>query len=124
MAVARLRKPAFVTLMGAVWFAGLFPVGSVSDNGDVQGALLAVWTIAVGAVAGTWWILLAPWVCTVVLLAVDALNPCHDCRDELGVLGSAFLMGLASVLADVLLALGVGLRKGIALLRLRRTGGR
>jgi hypothetical protein len=110
--------------MGAVWFAGLFPIGAISDNGDVQGALLAVWTIAVAAAAGTWWILLAPWACTVVILAVDVLNPCEDCRDELGLLGSAFLMALVSILADLGLAIGVGLRKGIALLRARRSGGR
>jgi hypothetical protein len=111
--VARLPKPVFVAVVTVVWIGSLYLVEPVSDNGDVQGALIFGLTLIAGIVAGTWWILLAPFAGVVTLLAVDALSPCEDCRDELGVVGTAFLLTLFAALAAVALAAGVGLRKGI-----------
>lgn len=118
--MARLRKPAFVAAVTVGWIASLYLVDPVTDNGNVRDALIVALTLIAGMVAGTWWILLAPFAWLVALLAADALSPCEDCRDELGLLGTAFLLTLLAALVAVVLAAGVGLRKGTGRLRARR----
>lgn len=125
VAVARLPKPALAAAVAVVWTVSVFAPSAFTDDADLYGLLVVVLTLAAGIVAGTWWILLAPWLATVVLLGVGELtsSPCDECYDELGLVGSAFLMAIACVLADVVLAIGVGIRKGTELVRRSRAEG-
>ena len=127
MAVARLPKPGAVAAVGVAWTVSLFVPGVFTDSEDVYAVLVIVFTLAAGIAAGTWWILLVPWIAAVVLLAIGEITssgvPCAECNDELGLVGAAFLTAIACVLADVGLAIGAGVRKGTALVRRTRAGG-
>ena len=117
-----MPKAALAVVVSAAWFGCLYLIDIIGGNGDVQGAVFFVLTLAAALIAGTWWILIAPWLASAVILAYDKLNPCDDCYDELGFAGSAFLMALISLGVDAVLAAGVGIRKGATLLRKRRAG--
>jgi hypothetical protein len=122
--MARLPKPAFAAAVSVVWIVSLYVAEPLSDDGNVRDALLIGLTLLAGIVAGTWWILPAPFAGVVAFLAIDALSPCDDCRDELGLLGAAVFLTLFALLAVVILAVGVGLRRGADRLRATRARGR
>ena len=108
--MGQLSDQARAALVGTGWFASILLIGVATDNVDVQGLLALVVTLGAGALAGSWWILLAPGVAAVGFLIADPLSPCDDCREELGMIGSAFLYALAAAAVAVLLAAGVGAR--------------
>ena len=100
-------------LVGAAWLAALAVVRATIE-GDAEVYVGVALTFAAGALAGTWWVLLAPAAGALALLVFDPINPCDDCRDELGLLGTALLLTGVAVLAVAVLALGVGSRRGLA----------
>src|SRR3712207_3883923 len=102
--MARSRKPVFVAVVSLLWIGSLFLAEPVSDDGNARDALLIGFTVIAGIVAGTWWILVAPFAGAVVVLVADALSPCEDCREELGLIGAALIYTLFALLAVVVLA--------------------
>ena len=107
----------------AAWFASLFLIEPISGDGNVQAALGFGLTLIAGLLAGRWWVLAIPVVAAIALVVVDVLTPCEDCRDELGLAGAAFLLGLFATAAMLVLALGIGLRKALSLVRESRAPG-
>lgn len=106
----------------AAWFASLFLIDPITDDGNVQAALGFGFTFVAGLMAGRWWVLALPPAAGITLIVIDALTPCEDCRDELGLAGAAFLLGLFATAAMLVLAMGIGLRKALDLARRRRAG--
>lgn len=108
-------------LVMAAWFASLFTIDAITDDGNLQALVFAAYSLVAGVLAGRWWVLLVPPAAVLALILYgDVIDPCEDCRDELGVGGRIYLGLLFSAGAAITLAIGVAIRRGIALLRLRR----
>lgn len=121
--MALVRKWLLPAGVMAAWFASLFLIEPISDDGNVEAALGVGFTFVAGVLAGRWWVLAVPVAAAVTLIVVDVLSPCEDCRDELGLAGAAFLLGLFATAAMLVLALGIGLRKALSLVRESRAPG-
>ena len=112
------RKWIVPAVVMAVWIAGLYAIDPLTD-GDLGVYVFVAYTLAAGALANRWWVLIVPFTVMAGLFTYDETNPCSECRDELAGLGQLFLGMLLAAAAAIPLALGIGLRRIAALVRRR-----
>ena len=101
------------------WIGSLYSIELLSDDGDVQAYLFAAFTFVAGLLANRWWTLLVPFVAVAGLFTWDVTNPCEECREELEWLGQLFLGILIAIVAAVLLALAIAIRRAVTAIRRR-----
>jgi hypothetical protein len=111
-----LRRPgrrAFNVAAVAAWLAGLFALDSITGDGNLQGLLAVGWTVVLGVIVGRWWLLAAPWLVLLCLLAYAELAPpsrCIDCEDETPFLGLVLIGALEAYVADMAILFGLAVR--------------
>jgi hypothetical protein len=105
-------------LITAGWLAAEFSLGAITEDGNIQ----AVWGLAFaamyGLLIGRWLALGAPVIAAVGIVVYSLVKPCTDCDEELPFLFIVVLMVFYVLLAEVAIAIGVGIRQ---FLRVRRS---
>ena len=106
-------------LVMAAWLAAMIVIVVALSEDVVAVALLVGVTVAAGALAGRWWVLLVPTALAAGTLIYSELTICKDCNDEFGSVWRLLFSMIFATIAALLLGAGVGLRAAIDARRTR-----